>query len=152
MRRLGRTVVVSVLLLMIAFAAPTSSAAKIQVEKVVVRFLARSTAVHNSWAGNQDVYLIELHTERSPQIVLSKLVDEYPAYAAPISTTALRSVAGAKLRVLRSSDCDVLYSLMPIRAAADDRIAILPEKLKFQPSLTEIPAEGAVLPCYRLVR
>jgi hypothetical protein len=121
-------------------------------QKLEVHFLAASTLLRGTWGYNQDIYLVDLVLAGSGNRVHARLVDEYPSYAAPISTTVLKSDSGTILRLARDSECDRPYGQMILRAAPGDLMAILPVKLSYQPKLISPLQSSEILPCYRTVR
>jgi hypothetical protein len=120
--------------------------------KVRVRFLATSTIVRGSWAYNQDTYLAEFIPSSGDEQVLVRLVDEYFNAAPPISHEALTSSTGTILRVRRDSQCDLPYTDILLRTKPEDPMAILPERLGYEPKLDSTPDPSTVIPCYRTVR
>lgn len=120
--------------------------------KAQTRFFATSTCIRGTWGTNQDTYLAEIvpHDEREPHLV--RLIDEYPNLLPPLSIESLTSTAGTTLRILRDRSCDVPYGRMQLRTAPGDPIAILPERLGYQPQMDRTPVPGTNLPCYRTVR
>lgn len=117
-----------------------------------VRFLATSSSIHSSWAGNQDVYLARIEFQgKAEGISLALLVDEYPSYGIGIPSDVLTSQSTQSFRLRRDRSCDVAYGLLPLRTAPGDPFAILPEPLKFQPRLGQPVDAATVLPCYRTV-
>lgn len=120
--------------------------------KLLVRFLATSTAVHSAWSGNQDVYLVELKNKAQGTPFLAKLVDEYPGYESAIPRRLLVSDKASPLKVRRDPECDVRYADMPKRAAPGDRMAIYPAPMTFVPSINPSVAGDFQVPCFRVVR
>lgn len=121
--------------------------------RTTVRFLATSTRVHSADAPNQDVYLIELTaTKAGERQTIASLVDEYPPWQAALTVRVLTAQAGVVLRLSRDTDCDIPLAQMPLRAAPGDPMAILPERLGYEPKLPFAIQPDIPLPCYRLVR
>jgi hypothetical protein len=120
--------------------------------KYFVRFAAISTAVHSTWFGSQDVYLVELKSGRRGTPFLAKLVDEYPDYEGALPRPLLTSNGRLLIRVRRDFSCDVRYGNMPKRAAPEDQLAVFREPKKFAPNLQAPVADDFVVPCYRLFR
>lgn len=96
-----------------------------------------------------DVYLAEIVLHKGSEPVLARLVDEYNNLDAPISVVALTSATGATLRVRRDRQCDMPYAQMQLRTAPGDPMAILHERLGYQPQLSQTPQPTELLPCYR---
>lgn len=124
----------------------------IHVEKAQVRFLATSTFLRGTWGTNQDVFLAELAPVRKGEFQLVRLMDEYPNFFPPIPAEVLRSQSGTVLRVTRDPQCDRPFGEILLRTAPGDLMAILPERLGYQPALDRTPAPGTVLPCHRVLR
>lgn len=120
--------------------------------KANIRFLATSTAVNTGVGNSQDVYLVTIRLRRSNETVLARLIDEFPPYRTMLSSEVLTSADGVSLRIRRDATCDRAFAQMPLRTAPGDPMAILPERLGFQPSASELIEPEAVLPCYRTVR
>ncbi len=83
---------------------------------------------------------------------LVRLIDEYPNLFPPIPAEILRSQSGTVLRVKRDPQCDRAFGEILLRTAPGDPMAILPERLSYQPVLDWTPASGTILPCYRVLR
>jgi hypothetical protein len=120
--------------------------------KAQVHFVAASTSVHSGLGTSQDVYLVEMTPHGYDETILARLIDEYPPYRVRLSHEILISVEGATLRIRRDPTCDAAFALMPLRTAPGDPMAILPERLGFQPKLLNPIGPDEVLPCYRTVR
>jgi hypothetical protein len=120
--------------------------------KAHVHFLATSTSVHSGLGTNQDVYLVEVTPHGADETILARLIDEYPPYRATLSSKLLTSPEGATLKIRRDRACDISFAQMPLRTAPGDPMAILPERLGFQPRLSNPVEPKEVLPCYRTVR
>lgn len=123
-----------------------------QGQKAQVRFLATSTLVRFIGAWNEDTYLAELQFAPGESPLLVRLIDAYPNEAPPLSRTILTSVSGATFKVRRDTECDSPYGQMILRTAPGDPLAVLPERLGYQPQLQKAPKADAILPCYRTVR
>jgi len=120
--------------------------------KAHVHFLATSTSVHSGLGRNQDVYLVELTPHGADETILVRLIDEYPPYRATLSSNFLTSPEGATLKIRRDRTCDTAFAKIPLRTAPGDPMAILPERLGFQPRLSNPVEPKEILPCYRTVR
>jgi hypothetical protein len=121
-------------------------------QKARVRFLATSTLIRGNWGPNEDTYLAELTFAREGDPLLVRLVDSYPNEAPPLLRAALTSVTGTTFKVRRDMDCDRPYGEMILRTAPGDPMAILLERLAYEPQLRRTPEPDEVLPCYRTVR
>lgn len=117
-----------------------------------MRFLATSTSVHSALGTNQDVYLAEITLRGSNETTLARLIDEYPPYRVMLSDDFLSSADGITLKVRRDKMCDRALTKMPLRTAPGDPLAILPQRLRYQPQLSYSIDPEVVLPCYRTVR
>lgn len=124
------------------------------VEKGNARFLATSTMVDGIYgAENEDAYLAELSVKGSGHApILVQIIDEYPNWELPISSADLKSQAGITLRLIRDTECDTSFGALPLRAAAGDPIATLPQQMVFTPILPREINAGEILPCFRVVR
>lgn len=122
-----------------------------RIQRLQVHFLATSTSIHGKEAGSEDVYLVEL-TDENGRIGLARLVDQYPDYRLPLSRAAISSSEGQHLQLLRDPACDVALKNLPLRTAPGDPVAVLPERLRFEPNLPPNVAQDAPLPCFRVVR
>jgi hypothetical protein len=120
--------------------------------KANTRFLAASTCIRGTWGQNLDVYLAEIVTQKESEPVLIRLIDEYRNLDPPLSVDALTSTTGTTLRIRRDALCDMPYGAMQLRTAPGDPMAILHERLGFQPQMSWQPESTAILPCYRTVR
>lgn len=120
--------------------------------KAHVRFLATSTSVHGGMGTRQDVYLVEVTPRGSAETIVARLVDEYPPYRVMLSSEVLKSSRGSTLKVRRDESCDTAFGLMPLRTGPGDPMAILPERLGFQPRLSNPVRPAEILPCYRTAR
>ena len=136
-------------LLILVVLAPTAEAKTQHVLKVRVRFLATGSLIRGTWGSNQDQYLVEVAETPKSDPILARLLDDYATYQLPLSHEALISPTGSVLKVRRDPGCDIPYSAMQLRTAPGDSLAIVQEKLSYQPKLSNKPAPDAVLPCYR---
>lgn len=84
--------------------------------------------------------------------MLVRLIDEYPNGFPPLSTEVLTSDSGTVLKVRRDSRCDVAYGKVLLRTRPGDPMAILRERLGYQPVMDRIPEPDMIMPCYRTVR
>jgi hypothetical protein len=121
-------------------------------QKARVRFLATSTLIRGTFGPNEDTYLAELSLNKGNERVLIRLIDAYPNETPPISLEDLTTPTGVTIRVRRDFECDRPFEQMIMRAAPGDPLAILPERLEYQPQLTSTPQPDSRLPCYRIVR
>ncbi len=121
-------------------------------QKARVRFLATSTLIRGTWGPNEDTYLAQLLLPRENEAVLVRLVDAYPNEAPPLARQVLRADSGAVLFVKRDAECDRPFGEILLRTAPGDPMAILPERLGYRPPLDRVPAQGTILPCYRVLR
>jgi len=115
--------------------------------KANTRFLATSTCIRVTWGQNLDVYLAEIALNKGSESVLVRLIDEYRNLAPPLSEDTLTSTTGTTLRIRREAQCDMPYGAMQLRTPPGDPMAILPERLGFQPQLSWEPQPTAILPC-----
>lgn len=144
---------IAVLLLMMAMTADIAGAwTHHHGQKVRVLFLATSTVIRSTWYWNEDTYLAELNFPRSNEPVLIRLIDAYPSGALPLARDVLRSDAGAVFIVRRDTDCDRPFRQILLRTAPGDPLAILSERLGYQPRMDKQPEPDSNLPCYRTVR
>jgi len=120
--------------------------------KAHLRFLATSTLIRNTWGRNEDIYLAELTLPSQPTPVLVRLIDNYPSEFPSLPTQTLASQVGTKLSVRRDAQCDIPFGRFLLRTVPGDPMAILPERLGYEPRLTRTPDAAEVLPCYRLMR
>ena len=125
---------------------------QVHAERVHVRFLATSTLIRGTWSQNEDTYLAELLFIKKNEAVLVRLIDAYPNEWPPIPLSVLGSQASTVLRVTRDSKCDFPFSRMLLRTAPGDPMAILHERMTYQPKLENRPRSNELLPCYRTVR
>jgi hypothetical protein len=130
----------------------TAAAGHKKYRKADVRFLASSTSVRSSIADNQDVYLVKVRLADQREPSLARLVDTYPPYQTGLSERTLTAPDGAHLKVRRDQSCDTAFGRMLLRTAPGSMLAILPERLDYQPNLPSAIALNQVLPCYRVVR
>lgn len=120
--------------------------------KAHTRFLATSTCIRGTWGLNLDVYLAEIVPIKGSDPVLVRLIDEYRDLDPPLSVATLTSPTGTTLQVRRDQQCDMPYGRIPLRTAPGDPMAILHERLGYQPQLSKTPDSHEVLPCYRVIR
>jgi hypothetical protein len=120
--------------------------------KAHTRFVATSTCIRGTWRFNLDVYLAEILSKKGSETVLARLIDEYGNLEAPISVSALTSATGTYLRVKRDRQCDMPYAQIQLRTAPGDPMAILHERLGYEPQLSKVPQPNEVMSCYRTVR
>jgi hypothetical protein len=125
---------------------------RIRVQKAHVRFLATSTVVRGTWGYNQDIFLAELQPARHGELQLVRLIDEYPNLSPPLPAEVLTSPSGTVLKVKRDSQCDLPFGQVQLRTAPDDPMAILHERLSYQPEMGRTPGAWTPVPCYRTVR
>lgn len=120
--------------------------------KAQTRFLATSAFIRGTWGTNQDIYLAEIIPHAGDKPLLVRLIDEYLTFQLPLSVDSLTSTTGTTLRIMRDVRCDIPYSQMQFRTAPGDPMAILHERLSYQPHMDKTPQSDTVLPCYRTVR
>jgi hypothetical protein len=128
------------------------SQAHARAQKAHVHFLATSTLLRGTWGYNQDVFLVELRFAAHGEPVLARLIDEYPSLFSPLTAEDLRSPSGTVFRVRRDAQCDLPYREILLRTAPGDPMAILPERLGYQPKLEKTPQPDEILPCYRTAK
>ncbi|WP_419805603.1 hypothetical protein [Terriglobus sp.] len=75
-------------------------------EAAQVTLLAVSSSSHQSFAGNQEVYLADLQTKQGDHQFV-RLIDQYPGYGLPIRDSLLRDRTLFTMRVTREPECDV---------------------------------------------
>jgi hypothetical protein len=121
-------------------------------QKARVRFLATSTLIRGTWGLNQDTFLAQLLLPKQNEMVLVRLVDAYPSDWPPLSRAVLQSGNGTILHVQRDQECDRPFRETLLRTAPGDPMAILPERLGYQPQLDRTPEPGTILPCCRTIR
>jgi len=121
-------------------------------EKARVHFLATSTLIRGSWGQNQDTYLAQLYLPKRKDALLMRLKDTYPNEWAPLAREVLKSDTSTALFVQRDAECDRPFGEIVLRTAPGDPMALLPERLGYQPMLERIPTPGTILPCYQVVR
>lgn len=117
-----------------------------------MRFLATCTEVRGTWGLNEDVYLAEIRVKGEVNPVVVRLVDSYPNQSPPLSAEQLKSQAGTVMRLRRDLRCDRPFGAMLLRTAPGDPLAIVPERLGYEPQMERVPDPGAELPCYTTVR
>jgi hypothetical protein len=84
--------------------------------------------------------------------VLVRLIDAYPNEAPPLPFATLTSESGTLLFVKRDVQCDRPFGELLLRTAPGDAMAILPERLGYQPQMIGTPNSDNVVPCYRTLR
>jgi hypothetical protein len=135
-----------------AFITSADARARIRVQKAHVRFLATSTVVRGTWGYNQDIFLAELQPARHGELQLVRLIDEYPNCYPPLATEVLKSKYGTVFKVRRDSQCDLPFGKIQLRTTPGDPMAILNERLGYQPEMDRTPEARTPVPCYRTVR
>jgi len=120
--------------------------------KARTRFLATSTCIRGTWGFNLDVYLAEIVAHHRAEPVLVRLIDEYRNLDPPLAPEALTSPSGTALRIRRDRQCDMPYAQIQLRTAPGDPMAILSERLGYQPQLPKTPEPHELIPCYRIAR
>lgn len=146
------TRIVSISTAIAIFVTATAAWPHKQGQKANVRFLATGTIVRFTGAWNEDTYLAELQFAVGDEWILARLIDSYPNEAPPLSRGVLTSSSGTGIKVRRDTECDSPYGQMILRTAPGDPLAILPERLGYQPQRQKPPEADAILPCYRTVR
>ncbi len=138
--------------LVVLFALSCDARPRLRVEKGKVRFLATSWVIRGTWGRNEDTYLAELTlpSEQIPSLI--RLMDNYSNEFPSLPLSVLTSQIGTVMRVSRDEECDIPFSQMAFRSAPGDPMAILPERLNYQPQLPTTVAPDEKLPCYRTVR
>jgi hypothetical protein len=123
---------------------------RLRVDKV--RFLATSWVLRGTWGRNEDTYLAELtlSSEYAPSLI--RLIDNYPNEFPSLPLSVLTSQIGTVIRVSRDEECDIPLSQMTLRLAPGDPMAILLERLNYQPQLPTTVAPDEKPPCNRTVR
>lgn len=130
---------------------PSVARQRVRPAKVRVRFLATSTFVRGVGGTNEDIYLAELlGADGEPTLI--RLIDEYSNLINPLDRASVTSQSGTILPVIRDPNCDLAYGQMILRTAPGDPLAILPERLGYEPQLDNTPKPDAPLPCYRTAR
>lgn len=151
--RLGIGLNIAALLVLITVAGTSASAwPHHRGQKARVHFLANGTLLRFTWGQNQDTYLAQLYFPKQSAPVLARLMDVYSNGWPPLSRRVLKSDTGTILRVERHEDCDRPFGEMLLRTAPGDLLAILPERLHYQPHLENPPAPDSILPCYKVIR
>ena len=108
--------------------------------KATVSILAVSTSTHQSWAGNQDVYLADISL-KDGEHQLAKVVDQYEGYGYPIRQRVLRDHSLLKIQLVRVTECDTLGSKIYLPADARIFDASAPDELRNH--------AADIIPCYR---
>lgn len=147
-----RSQIATVLVIVILSAATAKAWPHRRGQKARVHFLATSTLIRGTWGQNEDTYLAQLLLPKQNEAVLVRLVDAYPNEWPPLSRSVLTSDSGAPLAVRRDDQCDRPFGQILLRTAPGDPMALLPERLGYQPLLDRTPAPGTILPCYRVLR
>lgn len=106
-----------------------------------VTMLAVSSSSHQSFAGNQEIYLADLQTKGGDHQFV-RLIDQYPGYGLPIRDSLLRDRTLFTMRVTREPECDVPGST--IFLAPTDRVVF---NASVRDSLQSHDAE--MVPCYK---
>jgi hypothetical protein len=122
------------------------------VQRERVHFLATSTLIRGTWGLNEDTYLAQILFPKQNESVLVRLVDAYPNAFPSLSSEVLKSESGTLLRVKRDSGCDLPFARILLRTAPGNPLALLHERLGYQPQLPRTPRSNEVLPCYKMVR
>ncbi|MEZ2347089.1 hypothetical protein [Terriglobus sp. RCC_193] len=86
-------------------ATPTPFTNQSRPMKARVRILAASSTSHQSFAGNQDVYLADVSVKGSDHQFV-KLVDQYPGFGLPVRQDLLRNQQVFEMKVTREPECD----------------------------------------------
>lgn len=121
-------------------------------QKARVHFLATSTLIRGTWGMNEDTYLAQLFFPKQSAPVLARLMEAYPNEWSPLTRNVLKSDTGTILPVKRDPDCDRPFGEILLRTAPGDPLAILPERLRYQPHLEETPTPDTVVPCFLVIR
>jgi len=108
-----------------------------------VSILAVSTSTHQSWAGNQDVYLADITIKggKEGEHRFAKVVDQYEGYGYPIRPAVLKARELLKIQLTRVTECDTLGS----------KIYLPPDARIFDVSTRDTLRAHAdeMIPCYR---
>lgn len=141
----------AIVVLLTGYSTFAGAASRIHPKKARVRFIATSSLYRTTWGMNEDIYLGELtFTKRENEQVFARVINQYSNWEPPIPAAVLKSESGMPLYLLRDANCDVPYAQMPLRTAPGDPMAVMQERLSYQPRLKNAPAPGDVLPCYRV--
>jgi hypothetical protein len=108
--------------------------------KATVNILAVSTATHQSWAGNQDVYIADVSL-KDGEHVLAKVVDLYEGYGYPIMPAVLRNRSLLKMQLVRQTACDTRGSDLYLPQGSKIFDASVADQLRDH--------MGDMIPCYR---
>ena len=102
--------------------------------------LALSSSSRQTFAGNQDVYLVDIEIKGEHQFV--RLIDQYPGFGLPIRTSLIQNRTVFKLRVTREPECDVPGAQIYLRQG---------EAVIFNGSVRDSLASRQTepVPCYR---
>lgn len=144
--------IASLVLVVTVFAASVNARPHRRALKARVRFKATSTLIRGTWGPNEDTYLAESRFSRADDPVLVRLVDAYANESPPLAREILTSDSGTVLHVMRDPRCDLSFGRMLMRTAPGDPMAILPERLGYQPHLARVPDSDELLPCYRTLQ
>ncbi len=110
-------------------------------EKAEVRILAVSSSSRQSFAGNQEIYLADVHVKHGDR-QFARLVDQYPGFGLPIRPDLLRDRTAFSMKVTREPECDVPGS----------KVFLIPgEASVYDGSVREVLAAHASdpVPCYK---
>lgn len=109
--------------------------------KAQVRILAVSSSSHQSFAGNQDVYLADVSTKGTEHQFV-KLVDQYPGFGLPIRQDLLNHEQVFDMEVTREPECD---------AAATDIFLRPGDSVLYDASVRDTLTTHAAdaIPCYK---
>jgi hypothetical protein len=121
------------------------------IEKVKVRFVARSTAIRSTWGTSDDIYLVQIQSATNEQPFYAKLVDTYVPSDFPLPWRILTSETPVSMDVARDAQCDIRYEDMPIRSAPGDTATLIPQKIIYHSPETDAIQANQILPCYRTV-
>ena len=106
--------------------------------------LATSSSSRQSFAGGQDIYLVNLQQKNDPEPQFARLIDNYPGYGLPIRSAVLQSRAVLSMKVIRDRGCDVPGSEVFLPEGERDVYdASVRQQLEGRGS--------AIVPCYRTV-
>ena len=123
-----------------------------RIEKARVRFLATSWVIRGTWGLNEDSFLAEISMMPDHEPVLARLIDNYSSEFPSLSVETLTSQLGTTQRVMRDLHCDIPFGQLALRTAPGDLMAVLPQRLVYDPPLARTPNAQEILPCYRLAR
>lgn len=83
--------------------------------KATVRILAVSSSSRQSFAGNQDIYLADVQVKNGEH-QFARLVDQYPGFGLPISSSLLHERTVFNMKVTREPECDMQGSHVFLRS------------------------------------